>query len=73
MRYVVFSGCGDYSADMRNVNDNIDLWLIRRSDYAGDMQNLSAYNDLRQGLIFATEAIGVRAPSLRFPGFVSRP
>ncbi len=36
MRYGVFTGCDDYSADTRNINGSFNLWQIRRSDYSAD-------------------------------------
>jgi hypothetical protein len=47
MKYVIFSGCSDYSADTRNANGSIDLWPIQFSDYS------AAVNDRRSRLFSA--------------------
>ena len=38
IRYGVFSGRADYSADMRNTFDSLALWQIQYSDYSADMR-----------------------------------
>ena len=48
MRYGVFSGDSDNSADMRNTNDDMELRRIRRSDYSADMHKLQFCNDLHR-------------------------
>jgi hypothetical protein len=52
MRYGDFSGYAGYSADMRNTNATIVLWLMRSSDYTADMRNSNDHIDLWLRRIF---------------------
>jgi hypothetical protein len=60
-RYVIFSGCADYSVDMRNIFDSLALWQIQYSDFADDMRKSNLENELCQSSIFGNVGWPVRA------------
>ena len=66
-RYVIFSGCADYSADMRKTKRGFDLRRIQNSDYSADTRKSIRAQEMWLSDVFAPTG-GARGPHAMFSG-----